>query len=139
MTHVAQYYADKCDKIQTKYSIENITECVSNQPDESQKLSIDDEAEGEFESSMNVHPKMKNHCFKKETLSSRKIVKPSATMQGLMSACYEGLGLGVGSLIGGYMIDNFGILTIWRSAGFLSTALVLFNLIIEFLKFCRKV
>lgn len=36
-----------------------------------------------------------------------------ATMQSLMSACYEGLGVGIGSIIGGYIIVRYGFDVLW--------------------------
>lgn len=65
-------------------------------------------------------------------------LKPSATMQALMSACYEGIGLGIGSLLGGYIIKNRDIFSIWKLGAYFSVTLILFNLIIEFFKFLYK-
>jgi len=141
MTHIAQYYADKCDKILANdnpvLAVENGSSVESAQDVNcSRESSIDDQVEGEYESNTG-QSKMNSLCSKgvASLLPTKKIAKPSATMQGLMSACYEGLGLGVGSLMGGYLIDYFSVGTIWRSAGFFSIGLVLFNLIIELFKF----
>lgn len=54
-----------------------------------------------------------------------------ATMQSLMSACYEGLGVGIGSIIGGLIIDNHGFESLWIWAGITATTLGLANLLIE--------
>ncbi|XP_075586108.1 maltose permease [Dermatophagoides farinae] len=93
MTHVANYYADKCEKDQKQQHRQSIND---------------------------------------------KKIKPSATMQALMSACYEGIGLGIGSLIGGYVTRHYGIRTIWRLGAFISIGLIGVNILIELIKFNRK-
>ena len=141
MTHVAQYYADKADKIMiTEGSMLVVAENGhSNELSQSRQSSIDDMAEGEFESNMSGQSKMDSLRPRTVPESKRKVVaKPNATMQGLMSACYEGLGLGVGSLLAGYLTDKFDVFIIWKIAGFFSLALVIFNLVIELIKFCKK-
>lgn len=65
-------------------------------------------------------------------------LKPSATMQALMSACYEGIGLGIGSLLGGYVIKKRDIFYIWKLGAYFSVALILFNLSIELFKLLIK-
>ncbi|KAI2803132.1 hypothetical protein BLOT_007255 [Blomia tropicalis] len=146
MTHIAQMYADKCEKI---FAINEIpsSSLESNSNDRvaslrnlasSRESSIDDEAEGEFESNMSGQSKMNSLRSKSRIPTSKKIVKPSALMQGLLSACYEGLGLGVGSLLGGFLIEYFDVGSIWRIAGFFSLALVALNVVIEAIKFVYK-
>lgn len=54
-----------------------------------------------------------------------------ATMQSLMSACYEGLGVGIGSILGGLIIDNYGFDHLWIWAGITATTLGMANLLIE--------
>ena len=54
-----------------------------------------------------------------------------ATMQSLMGACYEGLGLGVGSLIGGLVIDNYGFDNLWFYSAIIAIALGLVNFLVE--------
>jgi len=68
-------------------------------------------------------------------LCKKTVAKPSATMQGLMSGVYEGVGLGVGSLLGGFLIDKLSATAIWQIAGFFSAGLVVFNLVIESIKY----
>lgn len=58
-----------------------------------------------------------------------------ATMQSLMSASYEGLGVGIGSIIGGLVIDNYKFDHLWfwsamiaTGLGFLNMALDVFNI-----------
>ena len=53
-----------------------------------------------------------------------------ATMQGLMSAAFEGAGLGVGALIAGLSIDRFGSESTWILAGFLALAVCTSNLLL---------
>lgn len=54
-----------------------------------------------------------------------------ATMQSLMSACYEGLGVGIGSILSGPVIDNYGFSTLWFYAALIAFALGLFNFLID--------
>lgn len=138
MTHVAQFYANKCDKITTFELAEILENGHSSNLTNSRPPSVDDVAEGEFESNMSGQSKM-NSLRPTVTLQSEsKNIKPSATMQGLTSGCYEGLGLGVGSLLGGYLIDQISVVSIWRISGFFSIALVIFNLIIECIKYVSR-
>ncbi|XP_027198131.2 major facilitator superfamily domain-containing protein 6-A-like [Dermatophagoides pteronyssinus] len=74
----------------------------------------------------------------KQQQQQRQMIKPSATMQALMSACYEGIGLGIGSLFGGYITQNYGIRTIWRIGAFISIGLIGLNILIELIKMNRK-
>lgn len=57
-----------------------------------------------------------------------------ATMQSLMSACYEGLGVGIGSIVGGLVIDNFGFEILWTGAAITALFLGVANLAIDALK-----
>ena len=57
-----------------------------------------------------------------------------ATMQSLMSACYEGLGLGIGSIVGGLVIDHYGFSTLWNYSALTAIVLGLANSMIEILK-----
>lgn len=54
-----------------------------------------------------------------------------ATMQSLMSACYEGLGVGIGSILGGLIIDNYGFDHLWTWAAVTATTLGIANLLID--------
>lgn len=54
-----------------------------------------------------------------------------ATMQSVMSACYEGLGLGIGSIIGGLVIDYYGFETLWLYSAITAMTLGLLNLLID--------
>lgn len=56
-----------------------------------------------------------------------------ATMQSLMSACYEGLGIGIGSIIGGLVIDYYGFSKLWFWAAVTAIVLGLTNWTIEVL------
>ena len=53
-----------------------------------------------------------------------------ATMQGIMSAVYEGAGLGIGALIAGVCIDRMGSESAWILAGFISLAVCTSNLLL---------
>lgn len=55
-----------------------------------------------------------------------------ASMQGLMSGLYEGAGLGVGSLIAGFLIERFSIITTWQLAGFIALIIAAMNLLLDF-------
>lgn len=54
-----------------------------------------------------------------------------ATMQSLMSACYEGLGVGIGSIIGGLMIEYVGFNALWYWAAIVAILLGAFNMAID--------
>lgn len=54
-----------------------------------------------------------------------------ATMQSLMSACYEGLGMGIGSILGGLIIEYYGFRALWISLASIAFILGLLNLLIE--------
>lgn len=54
-----------------------------------------------------------------------------ATMQGVMSAIYEGAGLGIGALIAGYCVEHMGPDVAWRLPGFLSLAVFATNLLLS--------
>lgn len=56
--------------------------------------------------------------------------KTHATMQGIMSAAYEGAGLGVGALIAGLCMQRLGSERTWISAGFLSLAVAIGNFLL---------
>lgn len=58
-----------------------------------------------------------------------------ATMQGLMGACYEGLGIGLGNLIGGFIIDHFGFPVLWPSAATIALFFGTLNLVLEGIDF----
>lgn len=58
-----------------------------------------------------------------------------ATMQSLMSACYEGLGIGIGSILGGLVIDNFGFPQLWLYSSLIAIGLGSLNILIEFMSF----
>lgn len=57
-----------------------------------------------------------------------------ATMQGLMSGAFEGIGLGVGALAGGYLVTRMGVFSVWRIGAFVSCAAILFNIAIDLIK-----
>lgn len=144
MTHVAQYYADKCDKIYQTVAKGESKTSLKAQSVHSLASTIDDQVEGENESYMIGDSRI-------NTLQSTRanqtdaaggdghVIKPSATMQSLMSACYEGVGLAIGSLIGGRIIDSVGFFIFWRIAGYMSLALVVFNLVIELIKWIHSI
>lgn len=56
-----------------------------------------------------------------------------ATMQGLLSACYEGLGLGIGALIAGVTIDAVGLSWTWRVAGYLSLVIMAASVLLRWM------
>lgn len=54
-----------------------------------------------------------------------------ATMQSIMSACYESLGVGIGSILGGLIIDLYGFDQLWVWASTTSIVLGLANFLID--------
>ena len=61
-----------------------------------------------------------------------------ASMQGLMSGLYEGAGLGFGSLIAGFLIERFSIITTWQLAGFIALIIAAMNLLLDFnIEMCK--
>lgn len=58
--------------------------------------------------------------------------KVYASMQGLMSGLYEGAGLGVGSLVAGFLIERFSIVTTWQLAGFIALIIAAMNILLDF-------
>lgn len=142
MTHVAQYYADKCDKIyQTVVECESRASLNANSV-HSLASTIDDQVEGENESHMIGDSRINTlQPMTKQTngFNAQNSIKPSATMQSLMSACYEGVGLAIGSFVGGRVIDRIGFFQFWRIAGYMSLALVAFNLGIELIKWVHSI
>lgn len=54
-----------------------------------------------------------------------------ATMQSLMSACYEGLGAGIGSIIGGLVIDFYDFDSLWFYSALIAIFLGLTNWLID--------
>lgn len=58
-----------------------------------------------------------------------------ATMQSLMSACYEGLGVGTGSIIGGLVIDYYGFSSLWFWSAHVAILLGVLNFMFDNLKF----
>lgn len=57
-----------------------------------------------------------------------------ATMQGIVSASYEGLGLGFGALIGGYLMKYLQVGMIWKISGSFALIVCVFNALIELIK-----
>lgn len=57
-----------------------------------------------------------------------------ATMQSLMGACYEGLGVGIGSIVGGYVINKYGYSKLWFWSAFIAVSLGLINLSLDLLR-----
>lgn len=55
-----------------------------------------------------------------------------ASMQGIMSGLYEGAGLGVGSLVAGFLIEKRSIVETWQLAGFISLIVAAMNLLLDF-------
>lgn len=115
MTHVAQHYANKCDKLM---------------------VLVEPKAGHQLDGDAFVGVQLNGET--QQGTSEQEPHKPSATMQSIMSACYEGLGLGVGSLLGGFIIDRYGVRAIWTGAAYFSIALVAFNLAIEAVKWRRR-
>lgn len=56
-----------------------------------------------------------------------------ATMQSMMSACYEGLGLGIGSIVGGVIIDYYGFSSLWLWSSITAIVLGVANILVELL------
>ena len=54
-----------------------------------------------------------------------------ATLQSLMSACYEGLGVGIGSIVGGLVIDYFKFTNLWFYSSWIAITLGLINTLID--------
>lgn len=61
-----------------------------------------------------------------------------ATMQSLMSACYEGLGIGIGSILGGLVIDHYGFDTLWFYAAIIAIVLGAINMLLDTLDVCWR-
>lgn len=57
-----------------------------------------------------------------------------ATMQSLMSASYEGLGVGIGSIVGGLFIDGYGFDRLWFWSAMIATVLGFMNMALEIFK-----
>ena len=55
--------------------------------------------------------------------------KTFATMQGILSACFEGLGLGLGSLLAGYLFDAFSLRVAWTLSAIIAFLGVFVNMI----------
>ncbi|GIY75122.1 major facilitator superfamily domain-containing protein 6-A [Caerostris darwini] len=71
-----------------------------------------------------------------------KLVAPigaEATVQGISLAALEGLGTGIGSLIGGYWVHNYGGRTAFFNAGVLSMVFGMFSCIISGLTSCKLI
>jgi hypothetical protein len=118
MTDLAQYYANR--ENQSRSLITNETQVSKD----------------EIESSQNENSEIKgNEIF----INNSPEHNTYATMQGIMGACFEGFGLGIGSLIGGYLIENHGVFLIWRVGAFITVGTILFNIVIELIKNkCQK-
>lgn len=54
-----------------------------------------------------------------------------ATMQSIMGSCYEGLGVGLGSLLGGFFIEWYGFSNLWFYSSLLALFLGVANLMID--------
>lgn len=109
MTHIGQEYADKQLTSETD-------RLKSNCPKVSQ-LSADDE-----NNSIKFNGGHQDDQGK---------IKIHSTLQGFLSGCLEGLGLGLGSLGAGLIIDHYDVKTMWISAGSLSIILLTFNLSLQ--------
>lgn len=57
-----------------------------------------------------------------------------ATMQGVMGACYEGLGVGLGSLFGGRIIDSYGFDRLWIGSSIIAISISFINFGLDFLR-----
>ncbi|GIY42042.1 MFS domain-containing protein [Caerostris extrusa] len=71
-----------------------------------------------------------------------KLVAPigaEATVQGISLAALEGLGTGIGSLVGGYWVHNYGGRTAFFNAGILSMVFGMFSCIISGLTSCKLI
>ncbi|KAG8179144.1 hypothetical protein JTE90_015334 [Oedothorax gibbosus] len=73
--------------------------------------------------------------------SYAKVISPEgteATVQGLASGTFEGLGVATGSLLGGYGFRNFGGRTTFFYSGIISMAIGMLNCIINKIMSCRN-
>lgn len=59
-----------------------------------------------------------------------------STIQSVAFACYEGIGVGLGSVIGGWLVASHGFETLWLLMAFGSVTVGMINLIVEFL--CKE-
>lgn len=67
-----------------------------------------------------------------EDINSNREDEVYASMQGIMSGLYEGAGLGVGSLVAGFLIEKRSIVETWQLAGFISLIIAAMNLLLDF-------
>ncbi|CAG2116048.1 unnamed protein product [Medioppia subpectinata] len=58
-----------------------------------------------------------------------------ATLQGIMSGAFEGIGLGIGALAGGYLINRIDVFAIWKVGAFLALFAIIFNVSVETIKY----
>jgi hypothetical protein len=61
--------------------------------------------------------------------------KSYATLQGIMSGAFEGVGLGIGALVGGYLINRIDAFYIWKVGGFLACFGIIFNITVDSVKY----
>ncbi|KAI1294894.1 Major facilitator superfamily domain-containing protein 6-A [Halotydeus destructor] len=61
-----------------------------------------------------------------------------ATMQGIMSGCFEGLGLGIGSAVAGVITDYLGIRHIWLVGGGIAAVMAVINGVASLCKRLRR-
>lgn len=54
-----------------------------------------------------------------------------STVQSVAFACYEGLGVGLGSLVGGWIVHSYGFETLWLSMAVGSITVGLLNVLVE--------
>lgn len=56
-----------------------------------------------------------------------------STVQSVAFACYEGIGVGLGSIVGGWLVANYGFNILWVLMAFGSVIIGMINIIVEFL------
>lgn len=54
-----------------------------------------------------------------------------STVQSVAFACYEGIGVGIGSLVGGWLVAEYGFRTLWQSMAIGSIVLGIINIFFE--------
>lgn len=122
MTAIAQSYSLKATSLRPE------------QQSQTQVSHARDQEPDEVETQSNVEKNVPNLVVGNCQLEDR-IIDPRerthATMQGVMSAIYEGAGLGIGALIAGYCVEHMGPETAWRLPGFLSLAVCITNLLLS--------
>lgn len=124
MTAIAQAYSLKAAALQPSQESPDADEHVSHAEQEGSR-----EQASQSKVKLNTPDAVVKNCKSIEKSEDAR-GRTHATMQGIMSATYEGAGLGIGALIAGLCIDRLGPESAWKLAGFLSLAVCTSNLLL---------